>query len=133
LVNNDFKDLLETIDHLPNSDILSSHLEAAKSELRFFRSRVNSFTQKYKELLIDSFQNKIFKVILNVYDASIKSCKASEVKGNLKYSVLLDQVYANAESERSFIYYIIRVSKPLDYDDLKIWDGTIGNDGIARL
>ncbi len=130
LVDSNFETLLDTIDRLENSHMIKSKFEIVKSELRFFRSRVESLSQKYRELLIDSFQNKVFKVVLDAYDMAIKGTKNPEIKSNLKYSVLLDELYSNAEGERSFIDYLIRVTKSLSNEDLKIWDSIIGNDGL---
>jgi signal transduction histidine kinase/CheY-like chemotaxis protein len=133
IVNNNFDDLLTTIDRLPNSSLFKSNIELVKSELRFFRSRVDSLSQKYRELFIDSFDNKILKKILNIYDNAIKATQNPTVKSNLQYGVFLGGLYANAESERSFLNYLIRVSKALSDEDLKVWDKQISNDGIPNI
>ncbi len=132
LVDSNFEDLLNTIDRLQNADILKSRIEVVRSELRFFRSRVDALSQKYRELFIDSFEKKILDVILNLYDESIKSTKNADVKSNLQYGVFLGRLYSNAESERSFINYIIRVTKSFSNEDLKAWDKILSNDGIPN-
>ena len=133
LVDSNFEDLLNTIDRLKNADFLKSKIEVVRSELRFFRSRVDALSQKYRELFIDSFEKKILKVILDVYDNAIKSTKNSDIKSNLQYGVFLGRLYSNAESERSFINYIIKVTKPFNDGDLKVWDKILGDDGVPNI
>jgi signal transduction histidine kinase/CheY-like chemotaxis protein len=133
IVNSNFENLLNTIDRLPNSTLLSSNLELIKSELRLFRSRVDSLSQKYRELFIDSFDKKIMNKVLDIYNIAIKGTQNQNIKSNLQYGVFLGSLYSNAESERSFVNYLIRVSKSLADEDLKIWDKQIGNDGIPDL
>ena len=133
LVDSNFEDLLNTIDRLKDADILKSKIEVVRSELRFFRSRVDALSQKYRELFIDSFENKILRVVLNLYDEAIKPTKNPNVKSNLQYGVFLGRLYSNAESERSFINYIIKVTKSFSDEDLKVWDKILSNDGIPNI
>ena len=107
-----------------------NRIDAIRKELKSARTRVDAMSQDYRALLVESFQQKIFQPAVALYNDQIKSLKGLAAAGNLSYDGALAKLYSDNELERSYIAYLLGVSKPMTVEDLKIWDRLISVDAL---
>ena len=120
---------LEEIDSTATAKIRDS-VKQIRTELQSARSRVDAMSQDYRALLVESFQEKIFAPAVGIYGHQVASLSDPASARYLSYDQHLADLYGDNELERSYIAYLVGVSKPMTVEDLGIWDGLIARDAL---
>ncbi len=108
-------------------------LDAAQSQLKAVRSRVEAMSQEYRDLLVDGYQIGVFEPIVKLYENLVKEIDEKSLKGEFDFGSRLARLYANDDLEHSYLAYLIGVSKPMKAEDLEIWDQAISRDALPDL
>ncbi|WP_457607281.1 ATP-binding protein [Nitratifractor sp.] len=132
-VDGDLQKLSADLERFPGARTNRSLIEGVRSELKSLRSRVESMSKEYREVLVEGFQERVFAPLLKLYGSLAEKVAKENGIGYFHYSTALTSLYANDELERSLISYLIARAKPMSNDDLKVWDRVISRDALPPL
>ncbi|HHD82330.1 MAG TPA: hypothetical protein ENK94_03970 [Campylobacterales bacterium] len=111
---------------------LKNSLQTIEQTLAQVRLEVNSFTQDYKRVLIEEYNNKIIYQTSESIQRLIANF-SSEQNANLNKYYELTKMKENLYSEVAFVSYFITASKPMQIDDLTVWSSYIGYDVLPNF
>jgi signal transduction histidine kinase/CheY-like chemotaxis protein len=125
-------DVLEQIEtDAPES--MKGNIVGILRELKSLRTRVDAMSQDYRAMLVETYQQKILLPAVEIYGTQIKALGELAEAGSLSFGRQLAELYGSNELERSYIAYLLGVSKPMTAEDLKVWDAQISVDALPSL
>ncbi len=124
---------MKGLDRFPGSAKNRLMLKEAMAELRSIRSRIDAMSQEYRDLLVNGYQKEVFEPVVKIYGNLARKIGEKDLESGFEYGSRLAKLYADEDLERSYIAYLIFVSKAMSIEDLKIWDGIISRDALPDL
>ena len=125
--------VMEGLELFPGSSSSKAVVKAVSGELKSARSRVETMSQQYREIFVESFQEKILRPLQKLYAGLSEKTGDPAVRPYLGVGASLAGNYIEDELERSFMGYLIGVSKSMNVKDLLIWDRIISEDTLAAV
>lgn len=129
--------LLETLKEdarqFEHSDRYIKMLAGIGTELRSIRSRVDSLSKEYRDILANEYEKKVFGPILSAYAKVAASFEEPLLKSSFTLGAELGSLYANEDLERDYLLYKLITGSKMSADDLKTWDRLISVDALPPL
>lgn len=117
----------------PKMRSAKQRLATIRSNLKSIRSRIETMSQEYRDLLVDGYQRQVFDPLSIIYTGFIHRANMGKLPKDYLFNAQLAKLYGDEELERSFIAYLLSISKAMNPDDLKIWDHTISIDALPSM
>ena len=132
-VDRELNTVQEGLKLFPKMRSAKQRLGNIRSNLHSIRSRIETMSQEYRDLLVDGYQRQIFDPLAIIYAGIIHRASETKLPKDYAFNARLAKLYGDEELERSFVAYLLSINKAMNPDDLKIWDHTISIDALPAL
>jgi len=118
-----------------NKDFLTykKRFDAAKENLKYVRTRVDTLSEDYESILFEVYHNKIFNSLWGAMRIVSSSDTSSEMKSYLYTYNDFSKLKENAQLENSGIIFILSASRKMSDKDLISWDNVLLYDTLPKL
>jgi len=98
--------------------LYKKYIQNMGEKLKYVRSRVDTLSPDYKDILHDNYSSKISSVIIS----TIKKVSQESSNDYLNYYVKFSEFNENSNMEKAFVAFMLSGSRVMGNEDLLLWD-----------
>jgi len=125
--NGSVGELSNFIDKNKEFAVYSVQLASAQKNLKYVRTKVDTLSSDYRNILFEMYHETIFNPLLGAMKTVVSGELSVEIKEYLLTSLKYTELKENVQLENTNISYALYGSQSMSDDDLRLWDSLLLN------
>lgn len=108
-------------------------LEAAKENLKYVRTKIDTLSSDYKNIFFEIYHNRIFESLIGAMRIVSANDPSVKMKNYLSTYTRFSKLKENTALENTGIFFILSGSRKMSDKDLVLWDSLLVNDTLPEF